>query len=92
MSLKYFIKVLFTPSCWFRNYEYNKEWDEYLLELMKTEKFSKFFVGTAKFGHNKLWVANYPYACFHHPNFDVMPSRVTVFKLREKFLKDVLGE
>ena len=96
--MKYIIKVLLSPVCWLRNYKYSKQWDKELNKLMKEHKFTSPTEYDVMLGKRKLWIENYPYACFDDSyNWNIpdtlytdkrMPSRVTVLKLADKLFED----
>ncbi len=86
--MKYFFKILITPSCWIRNYAYNEYLDKFILEAIKNGKVTKsddpYYCVVSGV---KLWTANYPYAYGSPVSDNVgnsrLPSRTTVFKLHE---------
>lgn len=87
--MKYFFKVLLTPSCWFRLRPYSKEWDAHLNKLLFSEKFTDINSRTAKIGGIEVWIANHPYASMS-PNQgpEVLPKRATVFAAYDKLSHD----
>jgi len=83
--LKYKLKAIFTPSCWFGNHRalYNKEWDDWLWNALETS--DNIVVGhcSAKINGVEVWYANHPYASGYA--YSAMPlkqcSRATAFLL-----------
>ncbi len=91
MKIKDFFRVLFTPSCWFQNYEYSEVWDKQLNELMKKEKFKYVFGYSAILGYYTIWIGNHPYASFTMKvgPYEVRPKRSTILNAMDKLQKDV---
>lgn len=91
--MKYFLKVLFTPSCWLQNYLYSSNWDKLLNELMETHTFTNVTEYTANLGNVRVWIENYPYAAFTPDrSIKVRPSRRTILKAYDKLVNDVFVE
>ena len=87
-----FLFFLFKPPFWLMNHPYHKEWDNKLLEIMDKYKFTDRQAYTAKLGNNLIWISNYPYDCFYPyqclgPTFNIRPSRMTIYKAKEKLEK-----
>lgn len=83
-----FLRVLFTPSCWFQNNGYSKDWDSDLQELMTKHQFTDRGVFTAKLGGFDVWIANHPYASFSPAGCGVRASRITILKAADKLNKE----
>jgi hypothetical protein len=84
MEMKYIWKIIATPSCWLRNHPYSAEYDKLVLELLASEKVIH-GKHTSTLGNLVVWTENYPYAYgspYCHGD-NILPSRPTVFKLRE---------
>jgi hypothetical protein len=84
--MKYWIKVLLTPSCWIRNYPYSKEYDDICLKQLENPVFTNVGEHYAQLNGKLVWINNYPYAAFHLERGRLaykLPSRRTVFKLKE---------
>jgi len=86
--MKNFLRVLFTPSCWFQGNMYSAEWDRQLKELLKTYRFTEIGEHTAKLGSCVVWIANHPYASFSPYNMDARPKRSTVLLAHERLVRD----
>lgn len=92
--MKYWLKVIFTPACWIRNGAYSEAFDAELTRLLDNgatfENYDRF---TAQIGHLTLWVENHPYASFTPYDLAmnaVRPSRATILRAHEHFVKDVV--
>ena len=79
---------------WLMNNPYSREWNNQLNALLD----SCVFEGgrppyTANLGGVEIWIANYPYAAFspYNPHLDVRPSRMTILRAHEHYLRDVLA-
>jgi len=99
----YWLKVLFTPSCWLQNNSYSAGWNMELKMLMNENKFEDLGSGVVRLGGVVIWANNHPYASFntwtsllhkHETGLeyddDVRPSRVTILKAWDQ-LKDDCG-
>ena len=92
-NIKYFLKVITTPSCWIQVDKYSKDWDDILNKLLEKENFKDFGTHRAKIGNTEVWVSNMPYGAFSVTldNKTVLrPKRTTIFKAYEKYLRDYL--
>lgn len=88
--MKYFLKVVFTPSCWLQIHPYSSIWDKQLNKLMETHTFTNVTGFTANLGNVRVWIENYPYAAFTPDrSMTVRPSRRTILKAYEKLVNDV---
>lgn len=91
--MKYFFKILFTPSCWLRNYPTSRPLSNKINKLLDEGHLPKVvdsgpFFGrayTAQLGDDMtLWIENFPYAYGSvYPYGKTMPDRATVFRLAE---------
>jgi len=92
-NIKYFFKVIFTPSCWIQYYPYFDGLDKEINKLLKEIKFEPFdYSGHVKLGDLVLWIKNYPYAAFTITLMDstrVRPSRRTILKSFDIMCKDI---
>ena len=86
-NIKYFFKVLFTPSCWIQNNTYSREWDQLLNELIDSSDFDSIEEYDANINGIRVWTGNHPYASF--TCLGVRPSRMTIFKARDKLERDI---
>jgi len=100
----YWLKVLFTPSCWMQNNPYSAGWNMELKMLLSEHKFKRLDKDTlVKLGGVVIWVNNHPYSSFntwdslahkHETGLeyddDVRPSRATILKAWDQ-LKDDCG-
>ncbi len=80
-----FLRIIMTPSCWIRNRSTNKQWDRMVLSQLKTPHFTENDNYTVMLNGVQMWVENYPYA--YGTDYtglnDGMPSRATVFRLKD---------
>lgn len=83
------LQFLFKPSFWLLHESYCEEWDRELNALLDHYCFINISTYTATLGGKHIWVANYPYNCFHEINKSVRPSRLTI--LRAKKQLEILG-
>lgn len=93
--MKYWLKVLFTPSCWIQNYDYSQLWDAQLRALLVSgEKFVVVSANdyTANIGNYVVWIKNHPYASFkpYGAGGSCRPSRATILRAMDHLVKDVL--
>ena len=90
-NLKYILKVIFSPSHWLLNYDVSKEWDYTLNSLLKNCSFIPVSSHEAMLGRYRVWIQNYPNACFTITvrGHNLSPKRTTIIKAREKFLEDM---
>jgi len=80
------LKILLTPSIWFRNYPINLGWSHRLDTLMDNNiKIVLLDSYTAEFEDGtSIWIANYPYAYGSNAkNAGYLPTRKTTLKLAE---------
>lgn len=90
-KLKYFIKVILTPTCWLQNESYSEAWDELLLKLMEEHKFIHINQYVAKIGNVTVWIENHPYASFTFFNIvKCRPSRRTILMAHKKLMQDFI--
>ena len=87
-DLKYKIKALLTPWCWFQNEQYSEAWDRKLRGLMETHKFIERDTCYAEIGGCLMWTANHPYASFKLLPANVRPSRATILMAMDKMVED----
>ena len=92
--MKYWLKVIFTPTCWFAVGRFSLEWDRKLNQLMQEHTFEQIDEYTAKLGEYCVWLKNHPYASFATYTFGdkgPIPRRRTMFAAMEKYDRDVLS-
>jgi len=84
-DLLYFLRVIFTPSCWIRNEFTNREWDREINIQLQNPVFTKKSEYTCDFNGQKIWISNYPYdyCTDYETGIKGMPSRKTVFKFKD---------
>jgi hypothetical protein len=91
-KLYYWLKVLFSPSYWIMNNDYDREWDNELLEMMENpEIVDSFYI---RLNGKLLWITNWPYASLTSKNKKrswrdsgssetCRPSRATLMRFQE---------
>lgn len=82
--MKTFLRILFTPRCWVRNYPTSKVWDKKLNELLDKYPIAVLNAYVVRLGEAHIWISNYPYAYgyLHVGGMpEYLPSRKTVFRL-----------
>jgi hypothetical protein len=88
------LQFIFRPNFWVMNYEFSKEWDDKLNELLDKYQFTNIDLCTASLGNANIWIANYPYGCFGLQHMlskrPSRPSRLTILRA-EKILKQSGG-
>jgi len=87
--MKYFLKILLTPNCWLRNYGYCKHLNKRILKELKNPIFTEVREHSATINGLQLWVSNYPRAYGTTYKGQLLPSRYTVFKLRDALNKHI---
>lgn len=81
------LKFIFMPHYWLMNGEYSNEWDNELNKLLDIYDFTKINEFTAYLGNTKIWINNYPYACFtpyYNGVASFRPSRQTIYRANKK--------
>lgn len=78
------LQFLFKPSFWSLHESYCEEWDRELNALLDHYCFINISTYTATLGGKHIWVANYPYSCFHEINKSVRPSRLTILRAKKQ--------
>lgn len=99
-KIKAFLFAVFAYRYWVLSGEYNKEWDDRLNSLLKTESFTNVTRYYANIGNFKVWFAHHPYASFQYdysgdnPFIDsrLRPKRYTLYKANRKLIKDYYAE
>lgn len=86
-NFKYYLRILYTPTCWNRLYRSDKRLDDIIVRAINRGEIRIEDNYYAVIGGYRLWTENYPY-CYGHPAADIykhrrLPSRVAVFKLRD---------
>ena len=93
--LKYQLKVLFTPSCWFQVKPYSEKWDNKLNSLLKNPFLYNVtqFEGTLYDELNDkkyiIWIENHPYGSFVYNH--TRPKRTTILKAMD-LLKNFINK
>ena len=79
------------------NHPYDKDWDNEFNMLLVEHTFSDIDEHTAKLGDTKIWIANYPYACFRKRTAGTYtiyvrkrPSRLTILRAKKLLDRDKL--
>lgn len=81
------LRVLFTPGCWFQQDRYSALWDKKLNELMGKYQFTDIGKYKATLGPaNDIWIANHPYASFTYRRR--RPRRITILRAMDKVTVD----
>lgn len=90
-SIRAWLKVIFTPSCWLQNNVYSETWDKKLNQLMAIRDFDVIDEYHAKIGGYTVWIKNHPYASFSPvgPIINVRPRRSTILMAGEKVINDL---
>lgn len=83
--------VITNPSYWIMNYPYNKEFDNWLLNAIKTHNFENFTEHSVVIDGKILWIANHPYGSFTPYDMELRPSRRTIYLAHSKYMKDYLN-
>lgn len=87
------LQFLFKPQYWSMNYEYNKEVDKIINDLLDKYEFTGPYDAhgfVCMLGDAKIWVANMPYAFGRLYNTELdnyRPSRLTIQRLFKRFCK-----
>jgi hypothetical protein len=93
---------ILNPRWWFMNYNYSKQWDIIINQLLDKHKMKNIDQYTAKLGNLEIWISNYPYAsCVLSPlspvsgNFYIYinkrPSRYTIYRLHKRLKIDSMS-
>lgn len=90
----YLWEVLTTPKCWIRLCATNKVLDSEINKALDNPKFDDISSYTVNLNGMMLWIENYPYAFGSVYGNDSLglPSRRTVFRLRDELIKFRLME
>jgi len=87
----FYLSIIFKPKWWIILGHYNAEVDKLLNELMEKHKFEPPIGGYSKLGTTRWWVCNYPASAFEpHKINRIRPSRYTIYKAYQKFIRDTL--
>ena len=94
MKLKTILRILTTPSCWYRNHKVDLVWDMKLNQLLDKYDFTDITEHTVTLGSTRVWIKNHPYASFtlYHPSAGVvkiLPKRETVFRAYDKLVRQM---
>lgn len=82
------IQVILTPSLWFQNYKYSREWDIELRDQLERETFTY----PNNYGRTKLGNFAVNTTDFRELMMDVRPLRKTMLIARRKYEKDVIKQ
>ncbi len=92
---KFFLNLqfLFRPSFWLMNYSYCPIHDIKINNLLNKYSFRKYDRYGAFLGDTYIWMANYPYSVgmYEYRNCS-RPSRLSILRLRKKFIEDSIRE
>lgn len=93
-NIKYLFNVLTEPRCWIRLGRTNNAWDELINKALDNPKFERYSEYTVFLNGINLWIGNFPYAFGSHNGDDSfgLPSRRTVFRLRDEYTKSFIKE
>ena len=94
MTLSHVIKIITTPSCWFRNYPTSKLLSNKINYLLDNNTKMRIDYGVIHLGDLRLWGNNFPYAFGRTKitlDVAVMPDRMTVFRLYDAVCEAVLS-
>jgi hypothetical protein len=86
VKMKNLIRVLLTPSCWFRNYPTCPYVDDLVNSLLDHNQIQAVDRHSAVIGGRTIWISNFPYASGtidEGSKCTGMPSRRTVFRLHD---------
>tara|TARA_R110002020_G_scaffold113236_2_gene260262 strand:- start:7496 stop:7933 length:438 start_codon:yes stop_codon:yes gene_type:complete len=84
------LQFIFKPNFWFMNDPYDKDWDDEFNVLLDEHTFSNIDEYTAKLGDTKIWISNYPFACFKKGFVNKRPSRLTILRAKKLLDRDKL--
>lgn len=97
--LKEFTFAIFSPTFWIVDGQFSRDYDNWLLDQIKTGKFAEMGTHTAKIGGVTLWVANHPFSSFGVYKYGDSPilkslrcSRLTKMLAYRKLIKDALNQ
>ena len=94
---------ILNPKWWTMNYNYSKQWDIVINQLLDTHKLQIIDQYRAKLGNIEIWISNYPYAsCVLSPLSEykrgefyiyrkVRPSRYTIYRLHKRLKIDSMS-
>ena len=82
------IEVILTPSIWFQNYKYSREWDIELRDQLERETFTY----PNNYGRTKLGNFAVSTTDFRELVMDVRPLRKTILIARRKYEKDIIKQ
>ena len=82
------LEVMLTPSIWFQNYKYSREWDIELRDQLERETF------TYPNNYERTKLGNFAVNTtdFRELMMDVRPLRKTMLIARRKYEKDVIKQ
>lgn len=63
--LKFVLTMMFSPLSWMNLHKYNKEYDEWFVNAIDKHEFKWLNPYVVMIDGKVLWIANYPYSCFH---------------------------
>lgn len=100
-ELKLLLRVIVNPLCWFRNYEYNKDVDNIVRELVENSDQYKVSVEYYRIiiDNIPIWTSNFPYASGSiekgvkigsmpsYRTVPLLPSRRTTFLLNDLIIR-----
>ena len=92
---KDFIFAVFHPTYWVMSTSYDRGFDQFLRELMNSNKFEPKSAHSVVLGPMELWVANHPYSSFviyvNGRAFNYRASRRTIQLAQTTMLRDIYG-
>lgn len=76
---KWWIKALFTPTCWVQNHRYDANYSKWLKQQIDNGgEFTEISRYTAKLNGTLIWISNHPYASM--VLYDRMASNTSEFR------------
>jgi len=90
--MKDFLRVLFTPSIWFRINGVSKGLDRWMVEALDNPVFSEVSRYTCKLNGKRIWISSYPHSYGSSLTSDLLPRRGTALALRRALMPYALKE
>ncbi len=90
VTLREFLRVLFTPGCWMQMYSYSDAWERRLSWMLEHDRhFTLIDAHHATIDDVRLWIANHPYASFHPLSLPKCRARrITILKAHDRLMQD----
>lgn len=89
--MKYFLRALFSPSCWIRSHGTSLAWDKRLNQLLDNPETVVIQQHTTYINGVCIWTSNFPYGygSRYRPAESGLPKRSTAYRLND-FLEGYL--